>query len=152
MMGGRFPVGATQFRALFGPDGSTTPSPSPSPAPTTAPPAAATPVTAAPVQPASQPAAKPRPSVRLQVRSTARRVRVAGRVLAGRGGRVRVELRARTGHAWQAVTARSVAVGHDGRFATTVPRPRTGRLRVVASYSGAAATTARSTQTVARGR
>jgi hypothetical protein len=90
--------------------------------------------------------------VRLQVRSTARRVRVAGRVLAARGGRVRVELRARTGRAWQAVTARSVAVGHDGRFATTVPRPRTGRLRVVASYSGAAATTARSAQTVARGR
>jgi hypothetical protein len=142
LMGSQFPVGAAQFKALFGPAAATPPSPSPSPAPVqpapVAPPVAKpspapTAITIAPVaRPNPRPAA--RPTVRVtRVRSTARRVRVAGRVLAASGGRVRVELRVRAGGGWRPVRARSARIRADGRFTTAVRRPA-GRLRVVASY------------------
>jgi hypothetical protein len=109
MTTGRFPAGAAEYRRLFGPGGGAT---APAPA---------------------------RAAVRVtSVRRLAGggRVLVAGTVARAHGGSVRLELRARLGHGWRLVHARTAAVRRAGRFTTVLRHAPAGRFRLVARYRG----------------
>jgi hypothetical protein len=139
LMGGRFPLGAAEFRRFFGKPATTTTAATP--APTTTPATASIAAAAAGV---TGPGRTPRVTITSHRRGGGT-VTVAGRVRNATVGRVLLTLRGRHGIR----RTRTTTIRRNGRFATRVRRVPAGRFTLVARYRAPAGPTA---MAVAHGR